>query len=890
MAIFIVDQFSLNTDLPLDIRYVPNGGSYNDVSAYWYPGMQVYQTSDQKIWYADNSLAWHPISEGIDASVNALYTLITDLSTYVTQQFGSTNASIGIINASIGDIYVRLQTLDASVLTLDSSVKALFDWQISQDSSIVALRNTDLSLDGSIVSLRNTDLIQDASIVALRNIVISLDGSIVSLRNTDLSQDASIVNLRQDIADLDTSLGLFVLKTGDTMTGPLTITNGGLVVNPGDVSIFGQLYVQNNAAIGGDLTINGSLYVVNIGSIDVSTAFIELNTGLTGAPPATLQSGIIIHRGTEAPYIFAYDEDLQTFRIGITQLETSTHYSDASTQAVATRQDAPSINGIAYWNDVLYRFDTSLGFTFNGNLMRLDASLSLPKYAGATDLALIVTPDGTVKAIATWDASINNLYTYIDGSLALRDASIANLNTRLISSEASIGTLDTSVNALFTRVNTIDASITSLNSSINQLFDRKDTSVLGAMNVGDSSAQIYAGLTNDGSLQFKGLIGSGAAIVSQAGNLITISIDASFGGEVNTASNIAGSDASIFSRKTAQDLEFKGLKAVNPSEIILTSDASFVFIDVSIASVTSLSNLTDVSTLNIPAQTHQVIELDLSLNLWKNTNNIWWDNSLGVTSNDFGSIPAGTNLAGLTLKEILFKMLYEYQVPVITAGSDPVAGIYEKGLVSTQFATVDVSYLASNANYPLAKLNNFTITKTGTGTILDVSLGLINSSTGVFVDTAGITNWGGTSRTINYNLSVSDDQPGKPAVSAQDSFTFYYKQYWGTVNGNTLPAQVNSAMITGLANTRLAGESDLSATFANPGGFVKYLFAYPDTVAIPDNFGTLSQIIDQNQFEMVDSFTTENEDVSVGLNNVRYRFYLLKNKVDTSTFNITFKF
>ena len=37
MAIFIIDQFSLNTDLPLDIRYVPDGGRFDpDISIYKY--------------------------------------------------------------------------------------------------------------------------------------------------------------------------------------------------------------------------------------------------------------------------------------------------------------------------------------------------------------------------------------------------------------------------------------------------------------------------------------------------------------------------------------------------------------------------------------------------------------------------------------------------------------------------------------------------------------------------------------------------------------------------------------------------------------------------------------------------------------------------------------
>ena len=102
---------------------------------------------------------------------------------------------------------------------------------------------------------------------------------------------------------------------------------------------------------------------------------------------------------------------------------------------------------------------------------------------------------------------------------------------------------------------------------------------------------------------------------------------------------------------------------------------------------------------------------------------------------------------------------------------------------------------------------------------------------------------------------------------------------------------MNSALITGLSDDRLAGETDLNATFTNPGtGFIKYLYAYPDTVAAPDNFGTLSQIIDQNDFDITDSFDSGNIDVDVDGNNIRYRYYLLKKKVTTSDFDITFKF
>jgi len=907
MAIFIVDQFSLNTDLPLDIRYVPDGGSYFDVSAYWYPGMQVYQTDDQKIWYADNSLNWHPISEGIDASVSALYQIVSDLSTYIDNQFSIINSSIGTIESSIGNIYVRLQVLDSSVATLDSSVKDLYSWQISQDASIVILRDTNVSQDASIVILRDTNVSQDASIVLLTSWQISQDASIDALRSKDASidaslnllgiwnsnQDTSITQLDSLISAIDTCLGNFVNKAGDTMTGSLVITGGGLKVGsigtPLDVSIYSDLYVHNNAVIGGNLWVDGSVYITNRETIDVSAGFIHINTGLTGIPPASMQSGIVVGRGSLEPYVFIFDETNQSFRIGIAT-ETSTGYLDSSTQAVATRGDTPIINGIAVWNASLNRFDTFSDLTFNGSVFKLDTSMNLSSYAGGTDLMLVVAPDGTVKSVPTFDGSINDLYTYVDGSLALRDASINNLNTRLISAESSIGTLDSSVVELFNRVGIIDASITYIDSSINQLFAKDSSSIKGGVNIGDGSAGVFAGIDSSMNLQFKEIKGIGSVVVTEDSSTITLSFDASASSDVTSASNIPGGDASIFLQKTNKDLEFRSFVSLDPSNLTITNDASFVYFDVSISG--AFATLADVS-LGLPLITHQIPEYDASASKWVNTSNIFWDISLGTTTDDLGGIHRGTDLNGLTLKEILYKILYEYQPPTLLVGTDTLYGTYEKGLVSTQFSTIDVSYYSTTANYPLALLNNVHITKTEAGSIFDASLGLVATAAGTYTDLTGITNWGGTNRTISYNVTIDDDQAdqSQPAVGLSRSFTFYYRQYWGMVNGNTNANQVDSDMIKGLINSRLAGESDLVATFDNStGGFVKYLFAYPDTVASPDNFGTLSQIIDQNEFDITGSWNTENEDVSVGVNNIRYRFYLLKNKVDTSIFEVTFKF
>lgn len=383
--------------------------------------------------YVDGSLATR------DSSIEFLFAWDLAKDASIVRIDASLNDVIDIftiLNASLG-LYATLAYVDGSLAERDSSIDKLFAWELSQDASIQALRTWDLSQDGSIIALRtaNTnqdtsiaaldlltqrheasigflvgwDLAKDASIIALRTKDANIDTSLNFLANWNVNQDASIVALRTNI---ETSLGLYVKKAGDTMTGPLVINAGGLQV-AGDVSIIssGNLYVDGDAAIKGSLTINGSLYVVDVESIDVSSAYIHLNTGLTGAPPLTLQSGIVVGRGTENPYVFVYDESQQTFRIGIATLSGG-QYQDSSTQAVATREDSPLAGGIAFWNDTLNRFDTSTGFT------------------AASVLNHFTTLDASVQDLRTWQG-------IQDSSIALLETWLNDVSTDKISAVAS---------------------------------------------------------------------------------------------------------------------------------------------------------------------------------------------------------------------------------------------------------------------------------------------------------------------------------------------------------------------------------------------------------------------------------------------------------------------
>lgn len=213
------------------------------------------------------------------------------------------------------------------------------------------------------------------------------------------SADASLGDIYDRLDVIDASIISLddgkVSINGDIMTGDL-ITPG-LIVN-NDVSILRNLYVAGDTNIAGDLTIDGSLYVRNVESIDVSSAFIVLNTGQEGIPPASMQSGIVIDRGSEDPYVFLYDETDNTFRIGIAAPQAGPSFEDASTQAVATREDDPIIDGIAVWNEAFKRFDTSTSLIFNELGMTVDSSVKISSLSGTGYRYVTINPDGTLDA------------------------------------------------------------------------------------------------------------------------------------------------------------------------------------------------------------------------------------------------------------------------------------------------------------------------------------------------------------------------------------------------------------------------------------------------------------------------------------------------------------
>jgi hypothetical protein len=111
----------------------------------------------------------------------------------------------------------------------------------------------------------------------------------------------------------------------------------------GNETIGGNKTFSNAVTINGDLFVSGSTTTVSSQSLIVSDNMVVINSGEPGVGVTNVSAGLQVDRGPSAnPYIFAFFEDSDTFRIG----------EPGSFQAVATRADTIANNSLVKWDDV----------------------------------------------------------------------------------------------------------------------------------------------------------------------------------------------------------------------------------------------------------------------------------------------------------------------------------------------------------------------------------------------------------------------------------------------------------------------------------------------------------------------------------------------------------
>ena len=222
--------------------------------------------------------------------------------------------------------------------------------------------------------------------------------------------------------------------------------------------------------------------------------------------------------------------------------------------------------------------------------------------------------------------------------------------------------------------------------------------------------------------------------------------------------------------------------------------------------------------------------------------------------NPLGGISAGTDLNGLSVKEVLNKLLYPYIKPTVSVTITPNGGIYEQGNYQT----------VTNIKVVITK-------KTKKITLLRV----LDGDEVIYSTQNSIENGG----TFNIPLYIPVKKDGSFTIEVLDemntivrvntnAFNYIYPYYYGVARENT---SLNGDFIKALVKkVEAKGEKTLSFTTYDQ----RMVFAYPTS------YGKLSRILDANSFDVTNTFTVTTVNV-VALDGTTQPYYVYANNPST---------
>lgn len=236
------------------------------------------------------------------------------------------------------------------------------------------------------------------------------------------------------------------------------------------------------------------------------------------------------------------------------------------------------------------------------------------------------------------------------------------------------------------------------------------------------------------------------------------------------------------------------------------------------------------------------------------------------TVNALGGIAAGAELDGMTVREVLMKLLFPYVAPVVTATGTPNGGVFEKG--NTQSIT-NVKVVVTKKSEAITKIE------------------VLDGSTQLAVQEDEAIAAGGT---FNYNVNVPvesvnkqltvkvTDASGNVVSKNTGAFTFVYPFYVGVCAED---AVIDAELVAGLTKkVESKGAKSITYTTDNQ----KMIFAYPKA------HGVIKSVIDPNNFDVTATFKASEVSI-VGLDGTSQAYYVYVNDASTvSDFVMKFNF
>lgn len=239
------------------------------------------------------------------------------------------------------------------------------------------------------------------------------------------------------------------------------------------------------------------------------------------------------------------------------------------------------------------------------------------------------------------------------------------------------------------------------------------------------------------------------------------------------------------------------------------------------------------------------------------------------TVTSIGGIPSGSNLNGLTIKEILNKLLFPYVAPTLSASLiySPSGTVFEYGQIVFVSGIRGTVTKKSEAITSVKFLDNATI-------LNEITSGVVSSAsyTHTFTEQVRITSALSSSR---FRLSVTDAS-GKTYYANTANLNFYYPYYIGVIEENET---IDASVIQSLTKKVEAKGNKTNNFTTNNQRMV---------IAYPKSYGDLTKVLDANSFDVTSTFTKSELSLEC-LDGTMQQYYIYVNNASTVTnFKMTF--
>lgn len=242
-----------------------------------------------------------------------------------------------------------------------------------------------------------------------------------------------------------------------------------------------------------------------------------------------------------------------------------------------------------------------------------------------------------------------------------------------------------------------------------------------------------------------------------------------------------------------------------------------------------------------------------------------------IVPTSLGGIKEGTDIGNLSVQDVLTKLLFPHVAPIVSASitKNPNKSICEYG------ESITLTGISGNVTKKSDKITSITF--------LDSTTILKQFETNV--ENGGSFNYSFTTpiiissdlSSIRFRMMVADIS-GNTTYANTSSITFCYPYYFGVIEENQ---EITSDLFNNFTK-KIETKGNKSNNYTTNNQCM--IIAYPKT------YGALKKILDQNSFDVTNTFIRSEISV-IGLDKTSQQYYIYKNNASTvADFKITFQY